>query len=61
MNKKLKFKVGDKIIKPKGYNFIGTVLSVFDTLKGETRIVAESEDNKMILVFCEDQIEILHN
>lgn len=52
-------KVGDKVKKPKGYEFFGTVVSVFKTTKGETRIVAEMEDNGSLHIFNEKQLEIL--
>jgi len=35
------FKVGDKVIKVSGYAWPGIVVSVFDTLKGERRVVVE--------------------
>ena len=52
-----KFKVGDKVHKPKGYSFVGTVVSVFMTTSGEIRIVAEMRDNGMLHVFNETQLE----
>jgi hypothetical protein len=52
-----KFKVGDKVHKPKGYSFVGTVVSVFMTTSGEIRIVAEMRDNGMLHVFNEAQLE----
>lgn len=53
----MKFQIGDKIYKPKGYKFPGTVVSVFKTLSGEIRIVAELEDNGMLHIFSESQLE----
>ena len=53
-----KFKVGDKIYKPKGYKFPGTIVSVFQTTTGETRLVAELEDNGMLHIFTEGQLEL---
>ena len=53
-----KFKVGDKVYKPKGYKFPGTVVSIFQTTSGETRIVAEMEDNGMLHIFNESQLEL---
>jgi len=53
----MKFQIGDKIYKPKGYKFPGTVVSVFTTLNGEVRIVAELEDNGMLHIFSESQLE----
>lgn len=59
-NKKqtMKFKVGDKVYKPKGYKFPGTVVSVFQTTSGEVRIVAELADNGMLHIFSESQLEL---
>jgi hypothetical protein len=53
-----KFKVGDKIYKPKGYSFPGEVRSIFTTSKGEIRIVAELENNGMLHIFSENQLEL---
>jgi hypothetical protein len=53
----MKFQIGDKVYKPKGYKFPGTVVSVFTTLSGEVRIVAELEDNGMLHIFSESQLE----
>jgi hypothetical protein len=53
-----KFNVGDKVFKPKGYQFPGTVVSIFQTTKGETRIVAEMRDNGMLHIFNESQLEL---
>ena len=52
-----KFKVGDRVHKPKGYSFVGTVVSVFTTTSGEIRIVAEMKDNGMLHVFNETQLD----
>ena len=52
-----KFKVGDKIMKPKGYKFPGTIVSVFENTKGQTRLVAEMEDIGILHIFNEDQLE----
>ena len=49
-----KFKVGDKVYKPTGYKFISTIVSVFKTKKGHTRIVAENEDG---LLHPADKVE----
>jgi hypothetical protein len=56
-----KFQTGDKIYKPKGYKFPGTVVSVFKTTSGETRIVAEMEDNGMLHIFNENQLELVQD
>lgn len=52
----MKFKVGDKAIKPKGYKFNSIIVSVFKNTKGETRIVAENRDG-MLHIFNETQLE----
>lgn len=53
-----KFKVGDKVKKPKGYSFDGIIVSIFQTTGGETRIVAELENNGMLHIFNENQLEL---
>lgn len=53
-----KFKVGDKVRKSKGYAFDGIIVSIFQTTKGETRIVAELENNGMLHIFNENQLEL---
>jgi hypothetical protein len=58
MEENYKFKVGDKVYKPKGYKFPGIVVSIFKTTSGETRIVAEMRDNGMLHIFNESQLEI---
>jgi hypothetical protein len=58
---KIKFKIGDKICKPKGYTFNGTVVSVFTTLNGEIRVVAELTTENglgMLHIFSESQLEL---
>jgi len=51
-------KIGDKIRKPKGYAFDGTIRSVFENSKGETRIVAELDGNGMLHIFSPSQLEL---
>lgn len=53
-----KFKIGDKVKKPKGYAFDGIIVSIFQTTGGETRIVAELENNGMLHIFNENQLEL---
>lgn len=55
---KMKFKVGDKVYKPKGYKFPSTVVAVFTTTSGDIRIVAEMDDNGMLHIFNENQLEL---
>jgi hypothetical protein len=52
----MKFKVGDRAYKPKGYKFPCTVVSVFQTTEGETRLVGEMEGNGMLHIFNESQL-----
>lgn len=54
----MKFKIGDKVRKIKGYAFDGIIVSVFNNTKGETRLVAELENNGMLHIFNEDQLEL---
>ena len=53
----LKFKVGDKAIKPKGYAFPCTIVGVFTTLKGDIRIVGEMNEFGLLHIFNENQLE----
>ena len=52
-----KFKIGDKVFKPKGYKFPGTVVAVFKTTEGNIRLVVELENNGMLHIFSENQLE----
>jgi len=54
----VKFQVGDKIRKPKGYAFDGTIVSVFQNTNGDIRVVAELENNGMLHIFSETQLEL---
>jgi hypothetical protein len=53
-----KFKIGDKVHKPSGYGFLGTVVSIFTTTAGSIRLVAELRDNGMLHIFSESQLEL---
>ena len=53
----MKFQVGDKIRKPKGYAFDGTIVSVFQNTKGDIRVVAELDGKGMLHIFSESQLE----
>lgn len=58
-----KFKVGDKVCKPKGYTFDGEVRSIFITKNGDVRVVAElttSNGLGMLHIFSESQLELRH-
>ena len=52
-----KFKVGDKAYKPKGYKFPRTIVSVFETVGGNVRVVAEMDDFGLLHIFNEDQLD----
>ncbi len=54
----MKFKIGDKAYKTKGYKFPCTIVSIFKNTKGEIRIVAEMEYNGMLHIFNETQLEL---
>jgi hypothetical protein len=57
-NDTFKFKVGDKVIKPKGYSFDSTIVAVFKNLTGENRIVAEM-DSGLMHIFNESQLQLV--
>ena len=52
-----KFKIGDKAYKPKGYKFPCTIVSVFETVEGNIRVVAEMDEFGLLHIFNEDQLE----
>ena len=56
-----KFKVGDKAYKVKGYKFPCTIVSVFQTVSGQTRIVAEMDDFGLLHIFNEEQLNHYDN
>ena len=51
-----KFAVGDRVWKPEGYHFPGTIVAVFPKLDGQVRVVAE-DDRGLLHIFNEDQLE----
>jgi len=53
-----KFKIGDRVYKPKGYKFPGIIVAVFENTAGEIRLVAEMIDNGMLHIFTESQLEL---
>lgn len=54
-----KLKVGDVVIKAKGYHFPGTIRAVFETARGDVRVVVEFwNDTGLLHIFNEDQIDI---
>ena len=51
-----KFKVGDKAVKVKGYKFPCTIVSVFETVDGNIRVVGEMDEYGLLHIFNEDQL-----
>ena len=54
---KLNLRLVIKPIKPKGYQFPCTIVSVFTTKKGNIRVVGEMDDYGLLHIFNEDQLE----
>ena len=54
---KTKFQVGDKAVKLKGYKFPCTIVSVFQTIEGNVRVVGEMDEYGLLHIFNEDQLE----
>lgn len=52
----MKFSVGDKVDKAKGYTFPGTVVAVFKTTEGNLRYVVEMDTHHLLHIFNEDQL-----
>lgn len=53
--------VGDRICKPKGYSFNGQIVAIFQTIAGETRIVAEligDNGGGMLHIFSPSQLAL---
>jgi len=57
MDKQPKFKVGNKAHKTKGYKFPCTIVGVFETIKGDIRVVGEMDEYGLLHIFNEDQLE----
>jgi hypothetical protein len=56
------FKVGDKVEKTSGYKWPGRVVSVFDTLSGERRVVVEctvAEISGALHIYNEKQLTLV--
>jgi len=53
----MKFEVGDKAYKPKGYKFPCTIVGIFITTKGERRLVGEMDEFGLLHIFNEGQLE----
>lgn len=54
----MKFRIGDKAYKVKGYEFPCTIVSVFRTTAGNVRVVAEMDNYGLLHIFNEDQLEL---
>lgn len=53
------FKIGDQVIKAKGYNFPGTVRAVFENHRGDVRVVVEFwNDSGLLHIFSPSQLEL---
>lgn len=52
-------KIGDKVDKISGYRFPGTIVSKYETLKGEVRYVVEMDEYGLQHIFNESQLKIL--
>ena len=55
-------KIGDRVRKKSGYLYPGIIVSVFFTLRGETRFVVECTTpavRGMLHIFNEDQLELI--
>lgn len=60
----MNFKVGDKVEKVSGYKWPGVVVSVFDTLAGDRRVVVEctvEEIKGALHIYNEQQLTLRNN
>jgi hypothetical protein len=55
--KQHKFKVGDKATKTRGYKFPCTIVSVFETVECNIRVVGEMDEYGLLHIFNEEQLE----
>jgi hypothetical protein len=56
------FKVGDKVEKTSGYKWPGVVVSVFETLEGQRRVVVEctvAEIAGALHIYNENQLKVM--
>lgn len=54
----MEFQIGDRVWKPRGYVYPGTVVSVFENLAGDVRLVVESDlAPGMLHIFSPTQLE----
>ena len=52
-------KVGEKVVKPRGYPYPGTIVAVFTTRSGEERVVVESDILPgMLHIFAPSQVVV---
>ena len=56
----MKYKVGDTVQKIKGYDYIGTVVSVFNKTNGDIRLVVEEHKTGMLHIFNESTLKEIH-
>lgn len=50
--------VGDHVNKLKGYKFPSTVVAIFQTTAGETRVVAELDGYGLLHIFAPEQLAV---
>ena len=55
----MKYKVGDKVRKVKGYEFIGEVRAAFTNTNGNIRYVVQKDKSTMLHIYNEDQLELI--
>ena len=56
------FKVGDKVEKTSGYKWPGVIVSVFETLEGQRRVVVEctvAEIAGALHIYNENQLKVM--
>lgn len=57
-----RFKVGDKVEKTSGYKWPGVIVSVFETLEGQRRVVVEctvAEIAGALHIYNENQLKVM--
>ena len=58
MNVQDELKVGDAVVKVRGYNFSGEIVSVFNTKTGKRRVVVEATSASGLLhIFSPEQVQ----
>lgn len=53
----MKFKIGDKVDKVKGYKFPSVIVAAFVTTNGDERYVAEMDGYGLLHIFNGEQLE----